>query len=168
MTVTSKRRGVLVIGLGNELRHDDGAGVEIARLLREPAERAGIEVREMQGEPLSLLDGWRHCGSLIVVDTMRSGAAPGTIRRIDVTDEPLPAMLDASSTHAVGIGEAIELARTLDRLPPRVIVYAVEGRRFDAGLGLSEALTAVVPKLATIVLDEARALASVAHADVSF
>ena len=44
----------------------------------------------------------------------------------------------ASSTHAVGIGEAIELARTLDRLPGRLIVYAVEGHRFDAGLGLSD------------------------------
>ena len=66
----------------------------------------------------------------------------------------------ASSTHAVGIGEAIALARTLDRLPARLIVYAVEGRRFDAGLGLSDEVRSVVAELTATVLNQAQALAT--------
>jgi hydrogenase maturation protease len=147
---------VLVVGLGNEFRGDDGAGIEIARRLWDRARCVGIEVREMQGEPIALLDAWQGHDAVVVVDTMRSGAAPGTIRRLDASHEPLPAMLRGrSSTHAVGLGEAIELARALDRLPARIVVYGVEGRRFNAGAELSDELDAIIPELAEVVLEEA-------------
>ena len=35
-----------------------------------------------------------------------------------------------SSTHALGLAEAMELARALGRLPP-VIVYGIEGKTFE-------------------------------------
>ena len=47
----------------------------------------------------------------------RSGAAPGTTRRLDASRERLPAELFRGSTHALGLAEAVELARALDRLP---------------------------------------------------
>ena len=149
---------MLVIGVGNELRHDDGAGLEIVRRVRHEARDPAIDVDELEGGPLGLLDAWHGRVAAVVVDTMRSGAGPGTIRRFDASHDPLPSREGASSTHAVGVGEAIELARTLDRLPARLIVYAVEGRRFDAGLGLSDEVGAIVPELTARVLNEARAL----------
>jgi hydrogenase maturation protease len=42
-----------------------------------------------------------------------------------------------TSSHAFNVAEAIELARVLNRLPPRLVVYGVEGRRFDVGAGMS-------------------------------
>ena len=81
----------------------------------------------------------------MLVDAVRSGAAPGTSTASTVADRPLPAGLRSStSTHAVGIGEAIELARALGRLPRRLVVYGVEGRRFDAGAALSPDVAAAV------------------------
>ena len=151
-------RAVLVIGVGNELRHDDGAGLELVRRLRDETRAPAIDVDELKGGPLGLLDAWRGRLAAVIVDTMRSGAGPGTIRRFDASRDPLPSREGASSTHAVGVGEAIELARVLGLLPPRVIVYAVEGRRFDAGLGLSDEVGAIVPELTARVLNEARAL----------
>jgi hydrogenase maturation protease len=62
------------------------------------------------------------------------------------------------------VGEAIELARALRRLPARVLVYGVEGVRFDAGSGLSEQVQAIVGALAEAVLREARELAAQANA----
>jgi hydrogenase maturation protease len=152
---------VLVIGVGNELRHDDGAGVEVARSLLDRARRAGIEVCETQGEPIGLLETWHARDAVVLVDTMRSGAPPGTICRLDASHQPLPARLrGASSTHAFALDEAIELGRALGRLPRRVIVYAVEGRIFEAGVGLSDELDAIVPALADAVLREASGLAT--------
>lgn len=151
---------VLVIGVGNELRGDDGAGVEMVRSLREGPRLARVDVREAQGEATELLDAWQGREAVVLVDAMRSGAAPGTIRRLDASREPLPArMRGSSSTHALALDEAIELARALDRLPGRVVVYAVEGRRFEPGGGLSEEVAAVVPALTDAVLREARELA---------
>jgi len=148
---------VLVIGLGNELRGDDGAGIEVARRLRGLAAEAGIDVRAQQGEPAGLIDAWSGRKAVLVVDTMRSGAEPGTICRFDASCEPLPAQLrGSSSTHALSLAEAIELARALEQLPPRAVVFAIEGQRFETGAALSDEVRAVIPKVAGMVLDAAR------------
>jgi len=147
---------MLVVGLGNELRGDDGAGIEVARRVRERSRPTEVEVRELPGDPTALLDAWEGHEAVVAVDTMRSGAPPGTIRRLDASREPLPTDLCGStSTHAVGLGEAIELARALGRLPASLVVYAVEGRRFDAGAGLSAKVESAVSTLTTAVLREA-------------
>jgi hydrogenase maturation protease len=144
----------LVIGLGNDLRGDDAAGLHAVRRL---AER-GVEVREEQGEAIRLLDTWEGRDAVVLVDTMRSGAPPGTLRRLDASAQPLPAQLrGSSSTHMVALAEAIELARTLGRLPRRVVVHAVEGAQFAAGAGLSAPVAEAVPALADAVLAEVRA-----------
>jgi len=151
---------VLVIGVGNDLRGDDGAGLEVARRVRDRARGDGIEVRELGGDPTELLDVWPAWEAVVLVDTMRSGASTATIRRLDASRQPLPAQQrhGTSSTHGAGVAETIELARALGSLPARVIVYAVEGRRFDAGAGLSDELAAIVPALTEDVLREARSL----------
>ena len=119
-----------------------------------------MAVCEHEGETLALLDVWAGSDAVVLVDAIRSGARPGTIHRFDASEQPLPSELrGSSSTHAVRIGEAIELARSLQRLPRRVLVLGVEGRRFDAGVGLSAEVEAGVDSLADVVLGEARALA---------
>jgi len=156
---------VVVIGLGNALRHDDAAGLEIARRLRAGRQNAGIAVYEHEGETLALLDIWQSARAAVLVDTIRSGAPPGTIQRFDATSAPIPAQLQSScSTHAFGLAEAIELARALHRLPERVVLIGIEGRRFDAGLGLSEEVRAMVGRLLEDVSSEARQLAGEAGA----
>jgi hydrogenase maturation protease len=150
----------VVIGVGNALRHDDAAGLEIVRRLRARARAVEIAVYEQEGEPLALLDMWEGADAVVLVDAIRCGGAPGSIRRIDATSAPIPERLRGfSSTHAVGLGEAIELARTLHRLPARVVLFGVEGRRFDAGSGLSEEVQAVIASVADAVLHEACELA---------
>jgi hydrogenase maturation protease len=124
---------VTVIGLGNELRRDDGAGLAAARRLRE----RGIDAMEHRGDPASLIDGWSGADAVIVIDAVSSGAAPGTIHRIDARATPLPAGLFKGSTHALGLAEAVELSRALGTLPGRVLVLGIEAGDLGAGVGLS-------------------------------
>jgi hydrogenase maturation protease len=153
-------RSVLIIGLGNELRGDDGAGVMVARRLRMLGEGGGMIVREQRGDPTELIGLWQDRDAVVLVDTMRSGAPTGTVRRFDVSEAPLPvAMHGSSSTHALGLAEAIELARSLGRLPERVVVYAVEGSTFEAGSGLAPEVEGALAGIAGEVLGEARRLA---------
>ena len=145
---------VLVIGIGNELRGDDGAGIAVAQRLRATAE---LDVRELRGEPTSLLDEWQNHDAVVLVDTMRSGAQPGTIRRIDASQSPIPSGLGGStSTHAFGLAETLELARAVGRLPMRLVVYTIEGCRFEAGAPMSDAVRSGVDELAGRVLGEIR------------
>jgi hydrogenase maturation protease len=153
-------RAVLVIGIGNRLRGDDGASGEVVRRLREGTALTRIEVRERLCEPTDLLETWQGADAVVLVDTMRSGDPPGTIRRFDVSSAPLPARLRGfGSTHAFGLHDVIELGRALDRLPGRVIVFAVEGLTFEAGAALSDEVAAAVAPLAAAVLEEAGQLA---------
>jgi hydrogenase maturation protease len=125
-----------VIGLGNAVRGDDAAGLIAARRL------GGLE---HEGDPLALLDLWEGAELVVVIDAVSSGADPGTLHRFDAVAGPLPARLRSStSTHAVGLGEAIELARALGRLPARLVVYGIEGERFATGTALTPAVTAAV------------------------
>lgn len=151
---------MLVIGVGNSLRGDDATGLEIARRLRARVEGTGIAVHEHEGETLALLDIWDGADAVVLVDATRTGAAPGTIHRVDATSAPIPVPLrGSSSTHAVGVGEAIELARALHRLPAHVILFGAEGRSFAAGIGLSAEVEAITGRLLDAVLSEAHELA---------
>jgi hydrogenase maturation protease len=131
-----------VIGLGNAFRGDDAAGLEVARRLG---------ARSFEGEPVSLIDEWRDVDRLVLVDAMQSGAGAGAIRVVAAHAEALPAELRRPSTHLMGAAEAIELARTLGFLPQETYVYAIEGERFDAGSGLSPAVTAAVGRVVELI-----------------
>jgi hydrogenase maturation protease len=104
----------------------------VARQLRErmPAE---VVVLEASGEGAELLEAWRDAAMVILVDAVQSGAAPGTIHRLDANAGPIPSRFFHYSTHSFSVAEAVELARALGQLPPRLILYGIEGRSFAAG-----------------------------------
>jgi hydrogenase maturation protease len=136
-----------VIGVGNEWRRDDAAGLVVARRLRD-ARLSGVRVVEHEGEPLDLIEEWSGADEVIVVDAVSSGAEPGAIHRLDARSTRLPAELFNGSTHALSVAEAVELARVLERLPRRLLVYGIEGRSFTAGRGLT---AEVEPAVSTLV-----------------
>ncbi len=156
----------MVIGVGNALRHDDAAGLEVARMVRALVDPARVAVIEHEGEQSALLDIWEGAAAVVLVDAIRSGAPAGTIHRVDASEQPLPAPpWGSSSTHAIGVAEAIELARALGRLPARVVVYGVEGARFDAGDGLSKEVRDAMGALSEAVSQEVRSITGAAIAN---
>jgi hydrogenase maturation protease len=148
--VTERR---VVIGIGNAYRGDDAAGLAVAERCRTrlPAE---VRVIEAEQEPTRLIDAWESADAVFVVDAVVSGSRAGTVHRYDATDEPLPAGVFRSSTHAFGVGDAVELARALGRLPRRVVVYGVEGAGFESGAPLSPAVAAAVDDVVSRLEEE--------------
>jgi hydrogenase maturation protease len=146
----------LVIGVGNPYRRDDGVGIVVARRLRELAERA-LVVAEASGEGASLLDAFEGAPWVILIDAVASGAAPGTVVRLDAAVQPLPKQFFRYSTHTLGVAEAVELARTLGCLPARLVIFGVEGAEYAAGEGLSPEVARAVGAVVGLILEEARA-----------
>jgi hydrogenase maturation protease len=144
---------VVVVGVGNAVRGDDAAGLAVAERVRRRAPR-GVDVVECEQEPTRLLDAWGGADLALVVDASLSGAEPGTVRRFDAIAEHVPARTFRSSTHAFGIGDAVELGRALGRLPERVVVYGIEGDDFALGSGLSARVVSAVDEVAEAVLAE--------------
>lgn len=145
----------VLIGVGNEYRSDDGVGLIALRELRNKGFPYTRYI-ESDGDGADLVEAWINAETVILIDAISSGAAPGTIYRFDALTQRLPLTFSSQSTHAFGVAEAIELAHVLHQLPPRLTVYAIEGKHFVAGLGLSSEVEQAMHVVVERVTDEIR------------
>jgi hydrogenase maturation protease len=144
---------VLVIGVGNTLRGDDGVGPAVIAAL-EARGLPGAQLISCQGDGLQLIETWKHADRVMLIDAVTSGGKPGAVYRFDALAQALPAELSFSSTHAFGVVEAIELARALDHLPSHLVIYAVEGKHFSIGARLSPEVEGALDELVERVAGE--------------
>jgi hydrogenase maturation protease len=141
----------VVIGVGNPYRSDDGVGPAVVALLRS-RDLPGVRLAESTGETGHLLDLWSGAALAIVVDAVRTADPhPGRVHRLSLTGTPDTGAPRTASSHGLRLGEAVELARALDRLPDRLLLYAVEIADSSYGTTLSAPLAAAVPDLATAI-----------------
>lgn len=158
---------VLLVGLGSPDRGDDAVGPLVAAAVARAVDERGLPgVLVVEHEDptalIDLLDPTGPAGSwaaVVVTDAVRSGVAPGTVTVLDVgPDGPdltsLGAGLDPgpAGTHGFGLAGAIELARALDRLPPRVVIVGIEAVSFEHGAPLSAPVLAAIPRTTSCVL----------------
>ena len=142
-------RRVVVIGVGNRWRGDDGIGPAVIDSGRNRWSRS-VDVVESDGEAAGLVDAWDGADLAIVVDAVRCGAAPGTVHRLgpdSVGTRPV------ASSHRLGVAYALALGRVLGRVPARLEVIGVEGSQFEPGAGLSPPVAAAVAPTCRLVSD---------------
>ncbi|WP_344439772.1 hydrogenase maturation protease [Kitasatospora nipponensis] len=144
---------ITVIGVGNEYRRDDGVGwAVVTRLMADARHRplpGGTALRVCDGDPARLIALWEGTDLAVVVDAAHAHPGrPGRVHRLELDGGPWSRTSGTTSSHGLGLGEAVELARALDRLPGRLVVYAVEGADTGPGTGLSEPVAAAVDPLA--------------------
>jgi len=152
-TVAQQGPGPLIIGCGNTDRGDDAAGILLARRLLQ----LGLDAREQSGDAAALLFAFEESGAcrpVIVADAVVSGARPGTVIAWDAVANPLPKETFRCSTHALGVAEAVELARALGKLPASLTIYGIEGTDFRQGAVPSAAVLAAVEELARRIQEE--------------
>lgn len=137
-----------VIGVGNEWRGDDAAGLLVARRLQADP-HPQVEIAECRGTMTAVLEAWKGAAGVIVVDAVVSGGAPGTIYRFDAHGDGMPLGLSRSpSSHGWGVAEALALGKVLQELPPRLIIYGIEGKHFGPGQEVSLEVAAAIPEAA--------------------
>jgi len=141
--------GCLIIGCGNRQRGDDGAGVLAAERLG----TLGIEAKTCLGEASELMEAWSGADEVILIDAVATGAAAGTVHVWNAR-LPMARGRSSSSTHGMGVAEAIALARTLDRLPAHLRVYGIEGKRFEVGIDVSPEVMHAVEEVVRRIANE--------------
>lgn len=145
---------VRVVGLGTPFG-DDRAGWDVVERLRERLPHGTSA--EVTSDPLAVLECPSGCELLVVIDACRGAdPRPGTLHRFEWPDARLMAEGGVSS-HGVGLTAALELAAALGRLPPRVVVFAIEGDAGEVGApgaGLTPAVESALPDAVARVLAE--------------
>jgi hydrogenase maturation protease len=144
----------LVVGLGHADRGDDAVGAAVASRARELMP-PGVDVVQHE-DPASLIDLWSGSDLVVVSDAVRSGKPPGTVCVLDAGTGPLRIGTGAGGTHEFGLAEAVELARALDRLPPKLVIVGIEAEQFKLGAPLSPPVAAAVGKAARNVAEVIR------------
>lgn len=144
----------LVLGLGNILLQDEGAGVRVVeRLQAEYVFPNDVTVLDGGTLGLDLLHVLEESERAVVVDAVRSDKEPGALVRL--RNAEIPAFLGPKvSPHQVGLQDLLGLAQLRGHLPGEVILLGVQAGRLEPGLDLSPAVAAQVEPLTAHVLEE--------------
>lgn len=145
-----------VVGVGNRYRRDDGVGLAAVEALR-GSPPGGVRLACVDGEPTRLLDAWDGVPLAVVVDAaLCRPAHPGTVHRAVVAAGALDAAqaAGAASSHGLGLPEAVELGRILERLPDRLVLLTVEAADVGLGDGLTPAVAAALPEVVAAIRRE--------------
>ncbi|MCM0755803.1 hydrogenase maturation protease [Desulfovibrio aminophilus] len=148
--------GILVMGAGNPLMRDDGAGVLAVRALMAESWPEGVEFEDagtFTQDFFHLLD--RYSGVLIL-DVARFGGAPGEVRVLDGKDI-LAGSGPRVSLHELDLAESLRLARELGA-PPRLRLVVMEPGDTGFGLEPTPEIRAALPRMIEAARGELRRL----------
>lgn len=137
---------VVVLGLGNLMRTDDGVGIHAIRLLSSEG-RLPSEVELIEGGTLGLdlLHGLRGVTYLLVLDAVDVGAAPGTLLRFENSE--MPAIPIAKSVHLLGFVDLLGALKLLEDAPDEVVLLGIQPESTGWGVSLSPNIAAAVNDL---------------------
>jgi hydrogenase maturation protease len=145
--------GTVVIGLGNPYRRDDGLGPVVVSLLAD-RKLPGVTLAGCDGEPTRLIELWTGAALAVVVDAVRTARTrPGRVHRLSAYHPAVRGGAATTSSHGIALGEAVDLARVLDRLPDRLLVFAVETDQVGFGVGLSPPVAEAAVQVAGEIAD---------------
>lgn len=148
-------RRVLILGIGNMLRGDDGLGVHIVRQIQESGIPLPEGVELLDGgtagfDLLGLIDGF---DKIVIVDALKTDDRPGSIYRF--TPEHASSRGARFSLHEVGIMEVIRTLNIMDNNPEIEFVGIVPENIRDIDTTISDAVLESVPRAVEVILDAA-------------
>lgn len=143
----------LIIGFGNLLLGDDGAGIHAVRKLATFPLPAQVEVIDGGVNSFAALMEIHNAAKVIFIDAMQGGGQPGDVYRLTADDlETLPSG-GALSVHDFSLTDTLCLYRQMGELPP-VIIYGIEPSSLSWGVELSPPISNAVESVITKVLSD--------------
>jgi hydrogenase maturation protease len=144
----------LILGVGNPLMGDDGAGIEAARMLTEANLPANITVKDAATPGWALVEWIKDWPAVVIVDAMQMGLKPGEWQCFDAGDVRFTSSEGAVSLHDSDLAGGLALAEALDLLPPQLTFYGIEPESTEHGMQLSPAVSANLPELVKNILNK--------------
>ena len=145
----------LIIGLGNTIITDDGAGIKVVQRLRRRVHDPNVDMVELSIGGLELLDLIVGYDRLILVDTIRTlNGTPGSILKLGLDD--LDSTSHLSSPHDIGFKEAMAIGKRLGLdVPKQVFIYAIEPQNITTfGEQCTPKVSKMIPQLVDLIIKE--------------
>lgn len=138
----------VVLGVGNVILRDEGFGVRVVEYLSKNYEfDDDVELIDGGTLGIELTKFVTGAKKLLIVDSINSGGEKGKVFRFE-NDEVLAHFDDKISAHEVGIKDVLALLKVTGKYPDAVAVVGAEPYDLGAGVGLSEKMTKLLPKVA--------------------
>ena len=154
-TLKTDKPKILILGIGNVLMGDEGVGVAVVRELEKTAHRAeNVEILDGGVGGFLLLEPLQSAVKIILIDATIDGSEVGTVRRLRPRySKDYPRTLTA---HDIGLKDLLDTFYLLGDPSPDVTLFAVSIPPLnDMTMELSTDVSAVVPQIARMVLEEA-------------
>jgi len=137
----------LVLGFGNVLLSDDGAGIQLLGRVRSELGDAAADFVDAGTLSFSLLNYVEATHSMLVFDAADLGCVPGTVCLFE--DAAMDRFLASSrrrTVHEVGLIDLLDMARLQDCLPSRRALLCIQPERIDWSEMLSAPVAAALPE----------------------
>ncbi len=144
----------VVLGIGNIILSDEAAGVRAVEAL----ERGWIlpeNVLAIDGgtSGMEMIEDLSNLDLLIVLDVVKTGAAPGTLVRI--SGDEIPVFFRSKlSPHQIALPDVLASLELLDTMPKEIVVLGVEFISLELGLEMTPTIAEKVPVLAAMAAEE--------------
>jgi hydrogenase maturation protease len=145
----------LVLGIGNPILSDDGAGIKVVREIGKALDDPQVTISETSAAGLSLLDSIVGYDKVIIIDAIQTKKGKvGQIYRMKPEDFSFTKHF--SSPHQINLVTALELGKMLNfEMPQEISIFAVEAKDITS---FSESCTPeverAIPAAVKIVLEE--------------
>jgi hydrogenase maturation protease len=127
----------VVLGIGNILCSDDGAGVYASRRLGEDSRTPpGTVVYDAGTLGLDMLSYVEKVPFLLLLDVIDTGESPGTVTRFDISD--LRNLPRGTASHELGVADLLAALTLMESMPAKVVLIGIQPENLSIGLSLSD------------------------------
>lgn len=151
--MSARAKSIAVVGIGNSLLTDDGAGIHTLERFAEGNTNDDVVCLDGGTVGLALLDRLSNLDGLVALDAMKLGKTPGDVTVLQ--GEAMDAHLrnQHGSVHEVGLSDLMDALRLRGDLPDKRALIGIEPEDMDWGTQPTPAVEAALPKAAAFAKD---------------
>jgi len=150
----SEPAGILILGVGNLLRRDEGVGVHVVQRLQQLRLPKGVQVIDGGTAGMGLLDLLEGYERAVIIDAADMGLEPGSVVKFRPEAVQFYSPDLRLSLHSVDVGSVLELARLLGKKLPELVIIGVQPKDTGWGTDLSIEVLAEMRHIVDLVLEE--------------
>ena len=147
----------VVLGIGNTILTDEAAGVRSVELLEQRYQVPdNVLVIDGGTSGMEMIEDLSDLDFLIVIDVVKTGAAPGTV--VKIAGDEIPVFFRRKlSPHPIALPDVLASLELLDAMPKEIIVLGVEPISLELGMEMTPTIAEQVPVLVEMAVAELRA-----------
>ena len=140
---------MLIVGLGNYIMGDDGAGVKLIEELRNDKIPGNVKLIEAGTAPIKHLKTISISKKIIAVDAVKGGEKPGTFYELSLKDFQKSG---ANDLHGFTLYDVIKTAKSMTGFPAETTIYGIEPQKISDSTNLTKPVQNAITRLKNIIM----------------